>query len=264
MNYFGLPHNARQLIYLRDLLRELTIRDMKLRYKRSILGIAWTLLNPLTQLLVFHFIFTAVFRVDIPHFTSFLFSGLIVWSWFAGALTQATQAIVGNPELMRRPGFPAPILPIVAVMSHLIHFLLALPVLVFFLVLDGSRLTSAILALPLVIALQFLITVSLAYLVATCHVKFRDTQYMLGVLLNFFFYLTPIFYDVKLVPARYQPFYRLNPMVHLIDAYRAIMIRGTLPDHLTSLLVLGVLGIGLLALGHWTFVRASYHFVEEI
>lgn len=253
----------RRLIYIRDLLRELVARDMKLRYKRSTLGFAWSLLNPLAQLLVFYFIFGLVLSLDIPNYPSFLISGLLAWSWFQSSLMLATSAIVDNRELIKLPGFPAAILPVVAVTSHLVHFLLAIPILLLFLTFGGIQLTSAILALPLVIALQFILTLSLAYLVATFHVPFRDTQYLLGVLLQLLFFLTPIFYDASLISERYQTLYHINPMVHLIDAYRAILIRGDLPD-LLSFLVLSMLSAGLLVLGFRVFMQASYRFVEEL
>lgn len=253
----------RRLIYIRDLLRELVARDMKLRYKRSTLGFAWSLLNPLAQLLVFYFIFGLVLSLDIPNYPSFLISGLLAWSWFQSSLMLATSSIVDNRELIKLPGFPAAILPVVAVTSHLVHFLLAIPILLLFLTFGGIQLTSAILALPLVIALQFILTLSLAYLVATFHVPFRDTQYLLGVLLQLLFFLTPIFYDASLISERYQTLYHINPMVHLIDAYRAILIRGDLPD-LLSFLVLSMLSAGLLMLGFRVFMQASYRFVEEL
>ena len=141
MNDLGARLPGRRLIYMRDLLRELVGRDMKLRYKRSVLGIAWTLLNPLTQLLVFLFVFNLLLPLNIPHYSSFLFAGILVWNWFQGSLNQSTGAIVDNRELLRRPGFSAAILPIVTVTSHLIHFLLALPVLLLFLMLEGGRWT---------------------------------------------------------------------------------------------------------------------------
>ncbi len=254
----------RRLIYTRDLLYELVSRDMKLRYKRSVLGFAWSLLNPLSQLLVLQFIFGFVLPVNIPNYFSFLFTGLLPWSWFQSSLFAATSTIVDNRELIKQPGFPVALLPTVTVTSHLVHFLLALPILLLFLIiLEGSRLTSAILALPLVIALQFILTLGLAYLVATFHVTFRDTQYLLSVLLQLFFFLTPIFYDASTVPARYQSLYRLNPMVHLVDAYRAILIRGEMPDPF-YLLVLGVFVAGFLFFSFMILKWASYHFVEEL
>ena len=161
---------AHRVRYIRDLLLVLVSRDMKLRYKRSVLGSLWTLLNPLGQLLILSFLFRSVLQLAVPRYTSFLFCGLLVWTWFQAALSQATGSMIESSELLRRPGFPVSMLPIVTVTSHLIHFLLALPVLWLFLVLDGSHITSAVLALPLVIALQFMWTLSLAYLTAACHV----------------------------------------------------------------------------------------------
>jgi lipopolysaccharide transport system permease protein len=253
----------RRLIYLRDLLRELVARDIKLRYKRSVFGIAWSLLNPLFQMLVFVFLSRRVLSLDIPNYPSFVYTGVLAWSWFQSALLLTTGAITGNRELVRRPGFPTAILPVVTVTTNLIHFLLALPVPLIFLVLGGGRLTGAILALPLVILLQFLLILGLGYLVATVQVTFRDTQHLLGVFFSLLFYLTPVFYDASMVPARYQTLYRLNPMLHLITAYRAILIQGDLPD-LVALLALGVLIGVLLWLGHTVFTRASYRFAEEL
>jgi lipopolysaccharide transport system permease protein len=260
---FGVLLHGRRLTYLRDLLRELVARDMKLRYKRSILGVAWSLLNPLIQMLVFIFLFRRVMTLDIPNYPSFVFTGVLAWNWFQNAVLLATGAITSNRELIRRPGFPTAILPVVTVTTNLIHFLLALPVPLLFLVLSGGRLTSAILSLPLVIVLQFVLILGLGYLVATFQVTFRDTQHLLGVFFMLLFYLTPVFYDASIIPARYQTFYQLNPMAHLITAYRAILIQGDLPD-LRALLALCVLGLLLLWLGHAVFTRASIRFVEEL
>jgi lipopolysaccharide transport system permease protein len=256
-------YNLRPLIYIRDLLRELVARDMKLRYKRSMLGIAWSLLNPLAQILVFNFIFGLVLSLGIPHYTTYLFIGVIAWSWFSTALLEATGAIIENGDLLKRPGFPAAILPVVMVTTHLIHFLFALPVLGLFLIFGDLRLTGAIAALPFVIGLQFLLTLSLAYLVATIHVTFRDTQYLLGIILMLGFYLTPIFYPPSVIPEPYQILYRLNPMVDILSAYRTILMQGEFPNPV-PLLVIGVCAVGILGLGYTYFIRTSYRFVEEL
>ena len=252
-----------RLIYLRDLLRELVVRDMKLRYKRSVLGLAWSLINPLAQLLVLYLIFSLVLPLDIPNYPVFLFTGLLVWTWFQSSLLSATSVILENPDLIRRPGFPVAVLPVVTVITQLIHFLLALPILLIFLLFSHIRLTGTILLLPLIITLQFVFTLSLTYLVAAVHVTFRDTQYLLGILLLLGFYLSPIFYEASLIPAGFQFIYHLNPMVDLINAYRTILIQGELPDYL-PLLLLGVVSTGLLAAGYRIFVQSSYRFIEEL
>ena len=170
--------------YLRDLISVLVARDMKLRYKRSVLGFAWSLLYPLAQMLVLGFIFGTVLPLNIPNYPSFLICGLLAWNWFSTSLYQSAEAIVGNRDLIRRPGFPPVVLPVVTVTSNLLHFLLALPMLALFLFLNDIHLTPAVLVLPLVIAVQFIFTLSLAYLIATFNVTFRDTQYLLGIFLT--------------------------------------------------------------------------------
>ena len=255
-------HGAR-VIYLRDLLRELVAREIKVRYEGSFVGLAWSLVNPLLLLLVFHFLFRVVLSLDIPRYSSFAFSAILAWTWFQMSLFQAAGAISGSRELIKLPGFPPAILPAVTVTTNLIHFVLALPVVMLFLVIDGTGLSLTILALPIVMALQFILTLSLAYFVATANVMFRDTQHLLGVFLQLLFFLSPIFYEASAVPAPYQPLYRLNPMVHLIDAYRAVLLRGSLPVWL-PLLLLGMLGACLLYVSLKVFMRMSYRFVEEL
>jgi lipopolysaccharide transport system permease protein len=252
-----------RLLYLYDLLRELVARDMKLLYKRSVLGIAWTLINPLLQLAVFSFVFQLVLSANIPNYSSFAFCGLLVWTWFQNSLFQATGAIIANRPLIRQPGFPIAILPIVIVITGLIHFLLALPLLIIFLAVDGVELKPVLLVLPILMALQFALTVSLAYLLAALNVTFRDTQHTLGVLLQLFFYLTPIFYDITNVPKDYQSLYYLNPMVHLVTAYRTVLMQGAQPNWL-PLMLIGLITTLALPVGYRIFSSSSDRFVEEL
>jgi len=259
---FEFPLYWRRLIYLRDLLRELVVREMKLRYERSILGMAWAVLNPLAHLLVFTLLRRAL-GLNIANYPLFVFTGIVTWNWFREGLMLASVAITGNRELIKRPGFPPAILPVISATTPLVDLLVVLPFLLLFAVLGGGRLTGALLALPLVITLQFLLILGLGYVLATFHVTFRDVRHLLTVVLRLLFYLTPIFYDASLIPARYQTVYNLNPMVHLVAAYRMILIQGSLPD-LRPLLIMAALVGGLLWLGQTIFTRASYRFVEEL
>lgn len=250
-------------VYVRDLLHELVARDMKLRYKGSTLGILWSLLNPLGQLVVLSFVFERVMPLGIPNYPLFAFTGVLAWGWFSAALPAAATSITGNRELIRQPGFPAAILPAVPVLSNLVHFAIATGLLIVVLLLGGGQLTMAVLALPLVVALQFLVTLSLGYLGAACQVRFRDTSYILGVLLLLAFFVTPVFYRTSAVPDAYRWIYVLNPMAQLITAYREVLIMGRWPD-LGALTAVGAAGALLFWLGHRTFTRASLDFVEEI
>jgi lipopolysaccharide transport system permease protein len=236
---------------------------MKLLYKRSVLGVAWTLINPLLQLVVFAFVFQLVIPVNIPQYSSYVFTGLLVWNWFQTSLFQATGVIVGSRSLIRQPGFPVAILPIVIVTTGLVHFILALPVLIVFILIDGIKLYPVILCLPVLQLLQFVLTVSLSYFLAALNVTFRDTQHTLGVLLQLFFYLTPIFYDLKNIPKEYWYVYGLNPMVHIVTAYRAILLWGIQPDWL-ALFIIAAITAGLLPIGYFMFKKQSHRFVEEL
>jgi lipopolysaccharide transport system permease protein len=253
----------RKIAHFFDLLRVLVDRDMKLLYKRSALGIAWTLINPLLQLAVFSFVFRTVIPINVPRYSSFAFSGLLIWTWSQTALFQATGLITSNKALIRQPNFPTAILPVVTTMTGLIHFLLALPVLIIFLAIDGIQPSSVLFVLPLLMVIQFILTVGLAYPLAALNVTFRDTQHTLGVLLQMLFYLTPIFYDLNSVPKEFQPFYQLNPMVPLIEAYRAILLKGTQPDWQVLLIVSLAVAV-ILPIGLAIFRRQSNTFVEEL
>jgi lipopolysaccharide transport system permease protein len=252
-----------QLIYWRDLLRELVARDIKVRYKGSVLGVAWSLVNPLLQMMVFYFLFRLVLRFNIPRYSSFVLSGVLAWGWFQSSLSQAAGVITASRDLVKRPGFRPAILPVTTVTTYFIDFSLSLPILILFLILEGGSFHPTMFALPLVIMCQFMLTLGLAYWISMANVFFRDTQQLLGVALRLLFYLSPIFYDAKVIPAPYMTWYRLNPMVHLLEAYRAVLIRGELPDGV-ALLGLSVFAGVLLWSGQGIFQRVSYRLIEEL
>ncbi|MFZ1396633.1 MAG: ABC transporter permease [Candidatus Promineifilaceae bacterium] len=254
---------SRQWRQLRDLMRVMVTRDIKLRYKGSFLGILWSLLNPFVQLLVFSFVFQALLPLDIPNYPAYLFTGLLVWGWFNAAIASSATVILDGRDLIRRPGFPPIVLPVVTVASNLVHFLLSLPILLLFLLFTNIILQPTLFWLPLIIILQFIFTLSLAYFVATFHVMFRDTQHLVNIFLLLLFYLTPIFYNVDRFSPRIQWLFQLNPLLILLDAYRAILLDGQLPNF-GALAVLLVGSLGLLAAGYRLFLQTSYRFVEEL
>jgi lipopolysaccharide transport system permease protein len=254
---------ARTLVHLRDLARELIVRELKIRYKRSYLGVAWSLLNPLSQLIIFSFLFRAVIPLGVQHYTAFVFAGVLSWSWFSGAITAAPSVVTGNPELVRRPGFPTEVLPIVTVSSNAIHFLIALPLLLAVSVLDGGTIGPSLLALPLVLAVQFCFTLGLAYAIAALHVSFRDTQHIVTIAVMLAFYVTPVFYDASVVPERFRAFYLANPMAVLIGELRGIMLEDRWPA-LMPMASVTLVSILLLMAGAWLYKRESVRFAEEL
>ena len=258
----GLPvDSTHRLVYYRDLLFVLVERDMRLRYKRSVLGLLWTLLNPLSQLLVFYFVFGVLFRIGIPRFPAFLFVGIVAWNWFSGSLHQATGVFVDSRGLVQRPGFPVAVLPAVTITSHLIHYVLTLPIVFGLIWFYGLSLEPvALLFIPLLILFQFLLMLGIAYTVASAHVRYRDTQYLVGLALMLGFYLTPIFYSSDIVPQHAQGLYRLNPMVHLVESYRAVFLDARSPDA-DSLVFTAGAAILSLTVGYLVFYlrRGDFH-----
>lgn len=253
----------RALLYQRDLLRELVLREMRMQYKHSFMGFTWSLLNPLMHLLVFYFIFRVVLTLNMQRFSSNVFIGLLVWNWLQGGLTQAANAITGNRELVRRPGFNLAILPMVTNITHMMDFVFSLPVLLVILLIENAHFGSSLLALPVLMGLQFLLILGFSYLVASTNVLFRDTQHLLSVILRLFFFLTPIFYEASMLPDRFSTLYRINPLVSLVEAYRAVLI-GDRPLDWGSLMWPAFLAILICVIGYALFRRVNYRFVEEL
>jgi lipopolysaccharide transport system permease protein len=254
---------SRRWIHTADLLSILISRDVLLRYKRSFLGIAWSLLNPLAQLLVFNFVFRYVLPLNIENYASFLFTGLLAWNWFQTSLVSGTGAIVDNRDLVKRPGFSTLVLPVVSVATNFVHFLISQPVLLIFLILSGIPIRGPALLLPGIFAVQFLLTVGLVYFAAAIYVTFRDTQYLLGIVLMLGFYLSPVLYDASAVPDGYRWLYDLNPLAILIGAYRSVLLAGELPAG-RDLIYLAIFSSLLVWAGYRLFERMSYRFIEEL
>jgi lipopolysaccharide transport system permease protein len=253
----------RKLVQWRDLLLNLVTRDLKMRYKRSVLGNLWSLLNPLFLLIVYVFLFQQVLKVNIQNYPLFMFCAILPWNWFSSTLSMAPRAVIDNRDLVRKPYFPTQVLPIVTTLASLVNYLFALPVLFVFLLIFRVHLGLALLALPLMLGIQFLLSTGIAFIIATANVRFRDIQHLIGIVMIFWFYLTPIFYDSAAVPEKFKAAYWLNPMAHLIDAYRDIFLYARLPD---PILLLTLLTISLIVFvgGYNMFVSQKYSFVEEL
>ena len=262
-------HNAesdsrkKSWIYVRDLITVLVARDFKVRYKRSFLGIAWSLLVPLAQLAVLYFVFNNILRLNIPHFSSFLLTGILPWTWFQSSLMASSTTIVENRELVKQVGFPVGVLPTVSVLSQFVHFLLAFPILAGFLLADGFRPSLALLALPVIMLVQFFLSVSAAYILATLQVRFRDTQYLLGIFLFLFFYLTPVFWDGTALPEGYRKLININPVAGLLNAYREILMGGHWPA-VRPIAAVAFISSILAIVCFFVFLRARDRFVEEL
>ena len=171
--------------------------------------------------------------------------------------------MIDNRDLVRKPYFPTQILPIVTTLSSLVNYLFALPVLFVFLLIFHVSLSLTLLILPFMLGIQFLLSTGIGFMIATANVRFRDVQHLIGIVMIFWFYLTPIFYDSAAVPQSFKSVYALNPMAHLIDAYRDIFLYARVPDPVIMLILLLISLIVFIA-GYNVFVSHRHSFVEEL
>lgn len=252
-----------RLVHRRDLVWVLVQRELKQLYKNSVLGMLWSVINPVMQLLIYVFLFQWVLSLDIARYSAFAFTGVLVYTWFSTALQESTGTIKNNADLITLPGFPVAILPVVSVTTKWINFLIALPVLGLVLWAEGVVFSASLLFLPALFAVQFVFILALAYIASAVNVYFRDLQHIIGVLVQLYFFMTPIFYALSAVPDKYQWVYTVNPMAHLIQGYRAVLMDASAPDG-GALLVIGGLSVGLLVGAMHVFERARHRFLEEL
>lgn len=228
--HIGTPALSRTVVYHWDLLWTLIVREIQLRYRRSVLGIVWSLINPLLSLLIFVFLFQGVLKMTVPHYAVYVFSGLLAWNWFSSSLSAATYVLFQSRDLIRKPLFPTESLILVSVSSNLVNYLLALPVLLGLILLTGVNLDAAILVFPVVLVGQFLFTAGLCFVVSILNVYFRDVEHFVAVILTVWFYLTPVFYRSSGIDAHYAWIFAINPMAQFVIAYRGVFLTHTFPD----------------------------------
>ena len=245
-----------------DTLRVLVGRELRTRYKGSFFGMLWAILSPLGTVVVLEFVFSNVLDVNIPHFGAFIYSGLLPWVWFAAAVQTGANALNDNRDLVRTPFFSKPLLPAVITCANFLLYLFALPVLLLLLVVDGVALTGAVFALPVIWVAQGILTLAITVFIAAIGVIIRDVQHLMGVVLLFWFYLTPIFYELEQVPAEYTRWFELNPMTTMVSARRAVTLYGRAPDW-TELGIWSFIGAILMIVSLLIFRSLEDAFVDQ-
>ena len=227
----------RESVRYRGLLRNLLARDLSVRYKNSVLGFVWTLLNPLFLMIVFTIVFKILLPSSIPHFPVFILIGLLAWNNCVGALMGSLQSVVGNANLVRKVYFPREMLPLASVLASLVHFVLALSLVFIAVPLSGIELTPLVLWVPITIAFQTAFLAGLGMILAAINVFFRDTEAIMDVAILAWFFLTPVFYSLDVLFTKdIGPLnlgwlmHVLNPMASFITTYRLVLIDASAPD----------------------------------
>lgn len=261
--------NLAQLVRYRGLIQSLVARELKARYRGSVLGFLWSFINPLLLLSIYTFVFTVIIpnRDDLTKpFAIFMFSGILPWNWFSSSLTEASGSLVSGGNLIKKVLFPAEILPIVSVLANMVHFFLGLIILVIFLVWYRHWPDLAgLLWFPVAVAVQLVFTVGLALFVSALTVHYRDVRDLLTNILMFWFFATPIIYSWQDENVRaYKRLFDLNPFTHLAVTYQEILFFPGPVGHAKWLLALGVFSIGIFLGGYWFFDRLRDSFAEAV
>lgn len=237
-----------------ELIWHLIKRDFYLRHTGSALGVLWSLLVPLFQLGVLTFTFGSLIRVDIADFPAFIYSALLPWTWFSSSLSGAGHLFFAHRDLLRRPAFPPGALIIVNTLAHLVTFFLGLPLFFVLMAWYGRAVSWNPMTFLLLLFIQGILTVGLSFMIATLNVFYRDVAQLVSILLSLMFFLTPIFYR-PILESEYRTLLGLNPMVPLINGYRAVLFEGTSPEWGSLMLTGGisiiVCGLGYLIYKHW-------------
>ena len=245
-----------------DVLGHLVAREFRIRYRRAMLGWAWAVAEPLARMMILTFVFTQVLPLGIPNYSVYLFTGLIAWMWFAAGVRSVTTSPVDRSDLLMQPRLPRLVAPVVSALADGLDYLAALPVLLLFLLLgDGIPLTAAL--LPVVLIVQLMLILGIGLMLAVVHIHFRDTGLLVDVAMTLGFYLTPVFYEPESVPERFRSVVYLNPMAHILDFHRDILVEGRLPP-VREFVTLSILAIGFFLVGLLVHERASPTFVDEL
>ena len=245
------------------LIKQLVGRDFKTKYKRSVLGIFWSFLNPLLTMLVQYIVFSTLFKSDIPNFALYLLIGIVCFNFFGEATNMSLMSIVGNTSLITKVYVPKYIYPLTRVMSSTINFLLALIPLFFVMLATGEPIRASILLLPLGIICLFCIALGIGMFLSSAMVFFRDTQFLWNVVSMLWMYATPIFYPESIIPAQFMTLYKMNPLYHVIRFIRSILIDGVSPDPKAYGLMILVSFIPLI-LGAVVFKKTQDKFVLNL
>ncbi len=257
MNIFKKIYNYREL------LKTNVKKEIRGRYKNSILGIMWSFLNPLLQLLVYSVIFGALLAGGDETYPIYICIALIPWTYFTTAITQAAFTVIGNADIIKKVYFPREILPISVVTSGAVNFVISTIIILAFVIFFKVGLSWYLLFYPLILLIQYVLLLGISFIVSSVTVYFRDLEHIIGVILMAAFYATPIVYKLEQLPHTLQVIVQLNPMTHLINAYRDIFYYHQMPNMKILMILLGI-SLILTVIGYFIFKKLQKGFAEEL
>lgn len=260
-----LRENFRMMWEYRELLWNLAHREINQRYKQSVLGYAWVILNPLFQLIVLDFVFSTVLKIPsqgVP-FIIFLTVALLPWNLFATSLTSSVNALIANSSLITKIYFPREILVYSTIIAKIVDFLFSCIVLVVFFIFFKTIITPTLIWVPVIFAIQIIFTAGLSLILAGLNLFYRDIQYLLNLVIMLWMYLTPVMYPVEIIPDKYRFIFSLNPMSVIINAYRQTVLGGGQPSY-SSLAIAFFMSITVFVIGFYMFKKMEGEFADYV
>jgi ABC-type polysaccharide/polyol phosphate export permease len=251
---------VREIYRYRELIWALAIKELKIRYKRSVLGFLWALLNPMLLMLVLTVVFSTILSFNLPHYAIFLLSVLLPWTFFSQSLSYAVESIVGNGELIKKVRVAKLVFPVAAVVSNMINLLLSLIPLVLIVLAMRHPFHITWLYLPVPLLALTLFTLGGTFFFATANVYYRDVAHILQIVLQAWFYITPIIFSVDFFPQKYRWIFKLNPIQYILNGFRLSVYYGLLPSA-QSIVVSFLAAFAALLIGFSIFQRHQNDFV---
>lgn len=248
----------------RDMIYSLVRRELRGRYKGSVLGFLWTYINPLCQVVVYSAVFSVIFRVNIEKFYLYLIIGMMPWTFFSSSVQGGSTCIRAQADMVKKIYFPREVIPISYVTSTFVNMILSFIIVFLAVLVSGFGIHfAAVLYLPLIMLIEFLFSLGIAFIVSSITVYFRDLEQIVGVVLMAWIYVTPIMYNMEYVPERFRSLIVLNPMTPIIEIYHQILYYRIIPTTNYLLLAAGISLITFLA-GFLIFTRLDKNFAEEL
>lgn len=259
--------SLRELYAYRDLLRGFTVRELKLKYKGSALGIAWSLLNPLLMMAIYTVVFTHVLRFGskVPNYWALVLTGIVFWTFFSTSLISASASFVRNGHLITKVYFPVEALPFSMVLAQFINFVITLVILLAAVLIKGIPVGPPLILLPVLVLATLVLALGAAALFASVTVFFRDVEHLVQIALTALFYLTPVIYplDPNVIPAQYLRYLKLNPLAWYLDSFHDVVVRGVWPSWTLFLLSVAFSTV-MLVVGYLSFLRVRPRLPEEV
>ena len=257
-------NTIKEIYAYREMIFSLVRKDLRGRYKGSVLGFMWTFINPLLQLIVYTVVFSTILKSNIDKYYLFLFVALIPWLFFSTSLTGGASCILSQKGMITKIYFPREVIPISHVTSGLVNMILCFIVVFAVVLFSGVTINPvALLYLPIIFMIEYILALGVTFFASSITVFFRDFEHILGIISMAWMYMTPIMYSVDIIPTDLRPLFMLNPMTSIIIAYRDILYYGKVPDLVTLFNAL-VLGVIVLAIGIIVFTKLKKQFAEEL